>query len=349
MRSKFIISLFVILAGVFSATGLSAQNKTDRAPMVIQEQGSFMAGGSVITSPEGNTFHGDHAYIFYQIPPDARKYPLVFLHGTGQFSKTWESTPDGREGFQNIFLRRKFSTYVMDQPRRGDAGRSTQPVTINPVADEQLWFNRFRVGEWPDFYEGVQFPRDKESLNQYFRQMTPNTGPNDFEVVSNAVAATFDKVGEAILVVHSQGGSNGWLSVRKSKNIKAVVAYEPGGYYTFPEGEEPERRLTPSGSPESISVSLDEFMRFTKIPIIIYYGDYLTEEPTGNPERDEWSFRLKLARQWSEVVNKRGGDVTVIYLPDIGVNGNTHFPFSDLNNIEIADLLSTWLKEKKLD
>jgi hypothetical protein len=29
--------------------------------------------------------------------------------------------------------------------------------------------------------------------------------------------------------------------------------------------------------------------------------------------------------------------------------GNTHFPFSDLNNLEIADLVSRFLAEKKLD
>jgi hypothetical protein len=47
----------------------------------------------------------DHAYVFYQIPVNARKFPLVLWHGFGQFSKTWETTPDGREGFQNILLR----------------------------------------------------------------------------------------------------------------------------------------------------------------------------------------------------------------------------------------------------
>jgi hypothetical protein len=40
-----------------------------------------------------------------------------------------------------------------------------------------------------------------------------------------------------------------------------------------------------------------------------------------------------------------GGDVTVVHLPDIGIKGNTHFPFSDLNNMEIADLRLEWLKE----
>lgn len=76
----------------------------------IVEQGSFAVGGTVLTDSLGRTYHGDHAYVFYQKPVDAQKYPLVFAHGVGQFSKTWETTPDGREGFQNIFC-------VGDSPR----------------------------------------------------------------------------------------------------------------------------------------------------------------------------------------------------------------------------------------
>lgn len=36
------------------------------------------------------------------------------------------------------------------------------------------------------------------------------------------------------------------------------------------------------------------------------------------------------------MVNKHGGDVTVTPLPEIGIQGNTHFPFSDLNNVQTA-------------
>src|SRR4029453_1464067 len=74
-------------------------------------------------TPAGQTLHGDHAYGFYQIPVNARRLPLVFLHGNEQFSKTWETTPDGREGYQNIFLRRRFGGYLIAQPRRGNATR----------------------------------------------------------------------------------------------------------------------------------------------------------------------------------------------------------------------------------
>ncbi len=50
-----------------------------------------------------------------------------------------------------------------------------------------MWFNQFRVGVWPDYFKGVQFSHDKEALNQYFRQMTPNTGPFDVNVISDAM------------------------------------------------------------------------------------------------------------------------------------------------------------------
>ncbi len=59
--------------------------------------------------------------------------------------------PRRREGFHNIFLRRRFPVYLIDQPRRGRAARSTQPVDITATPDEQLWFGIFRLGAWPNF------------------------------------------------------------------------------------------------------------------------------------------------------------------------------------------------------
>ncbi len=56
-----------------------------------------------------------------------------------------------------------------------------------------------------------------------------------------------------------------------------------------------------------------------------------------------------MARLWAATVNKHGGDATVVHLPEIGIFGNTHFPFSDLNNVQVADVLSKWLKQKGLD
>lgn len=61
-----------------------------------------------------------------------------------------------------------------------------------------------------------------------------------------------------------------------------------------------------------------------------------------------WRVRLEMARHWAATVNRHCGDVTVVHLPETGIRGNTHFPFSDLNNLEIADLIYQFLEKKVL-
>ncbi|MGM3173050.1 alpha/beta hydrolase [Dickeya lacustris] len=350
----FLKTLFICLMASAQVVQLA-----NAEPIVIQKQGSFSAGGTIITAPgkfdateplnsAGQTYHGDHASVFYQIPRHPHKYPIIMLHGAGQFSRTWESTPDGREGFQNIFLRRGFSTYLVDQPRRGNAGRSTVENTITPKPDEQMWFNQFRVGIWPDYFKGVQFSHDKAALNQFFRQMTPNTGPFDIKVIADAMSAVVDKSGPAILFTHSQGGGPGWYTAMKNDKVKAIVAFEPGSSFVFPEKELPEPMPSAFDTLKGEPVPQEQFMALTNIPILIIYGDNIPDKPVAMPAQDSWRVRLAMARKWRDVVNKFGGDVTVIHLPEIGITGNTHFPFSDLNNIQIADLVSQFIKEKKL-
>lgn len=348
-----------LLSTVLIVIVMTSCSTTRERLLVIQRQGSFAVGGTVISNSgvfdpynpaaAGQTYHGDHAYVFYQIPEKARKFPLVFWHGAGQFSKTWETTPDGREGFQNIFLRRGFGVYLIDQSRRGDAGRSTVPATLTPTPDEQAWFGTFRLGIWPEYFPGVQFSKDPETLNQYFRQMTPNTGPFDLEVVSDAVSELFDITGPAVLVTHSQSGGPGWKTVIKNPNVRAVISYEPGSNFLFPSEELPAPMTSTAGTLEAVGIPMEEFIKLTRIPIILYYGDFIPSEPNRNPGQDGWRVRFEMAKLWRDAVNRHGGDVTLVHLPEMGIYGNTHFPFSDLNNLEIADLMSAFLSEKGLD
>ena len=230
----------------------------------------------------------------------------------------------------------------------------TQPAPL--VIQEQgsfavggVWFDNFRVGIWPDYFPGVQFSRDPATLNQYFRQITPNTGPFDLDVASNAVAALFGQIGPGILVTHSQGGGVGWFTAIKNSNVRAIVAYEPGSNFPFPHGEVPPPMPSAAGLFEAHGVPIAEFTRLTRIPIAIFYGDYIPEQPTTHRGQDQWRVRLAMARLWAQVINRHGGDARVVYLPDIGVRGNTHFPFSDLNNLEVADEMSKFLASKALD
>jgi pimeloyl-ACP methyl ester carboxylesterase len=356
MKIGILICLITLLIGTFPK--VKAQSKSLR----ISQQGSFAVGGSVLKSQgtfdvknalkqDGQTLHGDHVYVFYQIPSKTKKFPLVFLHGAGQSKKTWESTPDGREGFQNIFLRKKYPVYLVDRPRRAAAGRTTVPTTISNTPDEQFWFTQFRLGNYPHYFDNVQFPRDEQSLEQFYRQMTPNTGPFDGNLISDAISGLFTKIGAGILVTHSQGGGPGWITAIKNSNVKALVAYEPYSSFLFPEEEVPDPILSTGlfGPLKAEAIPLSDFLKLTKIPIVIYYGDNIADIPTNVWNKDHWRSGLEMARKWAETVNKHGGDATVVHLPTIGILGNTHFPFSDLNNREVAKALAKWLKNKGLD
>jgi pimeloyl-ACP methyl ester carboxylesterase len=356
MKIGILICLITLLIGTFPK--VKAQSKSLR----ISQQGSFAVGGSVLKSQgtfdvknalkqDGQTLHGDHVYVFYQIPSKTKKFPLVFLHGAGQSKKTWESTPDGREGFQNIFLRKKYPVYLVDRPRRAAAGRTTVPTTISNTPDEQFWFTQFRLGNYPHYFDNVQFPRDEQSLEQFYRQMTPNTGPFDGNLISDAISGLFTKIGAGILVTHSQGGGPGWITAIKNSNVKALVAYEPYSSFLFPEEEVPDPIPSTGlfGPLKAEAIPLSDFLKLTKIPIVIYYGDNIADIPTNVWNKDHWRSGLEMARKWAETVNKHGGDATVVHLPTIGILGNTHFPFSDLNNREVAKALAKWLKNKGLD
>lgn len=339
----------------------------DDAPLVIARQGSFLIGGSVVTNPgifdpialtpDGQTIHGDHAYAQYQIPVAARRYPLVMWHGGGQFSKTWESTPDNREGYQTIFLRRGFSTYIIDQPHRGRSGRATTNGTVSAVpgpgaTGEQGIFIRFRIGIWPNYFPGVQFPSDSASLDQWWRQQTPDTAATSNDVATNAIAALFSKIGPAVLLTHSASGVLGWITATKSDNVKAVYAYEPITQ-VFPAGQVPDP--VPSGPLGPITgtpIPLADFMKLTKIPIEVIWGDNFptaNQSPSIYPDIEIWQGRIIMAQKFVDLVNSMGGNARLIHLPDIGFFGNTHFAMSDLNNIQIANLLSKFLHENGFD
>ena len=73
-----------------------------------------------------------------------------------------------------LMLRRGWSSYVVDLPGRGRAGRTSATTTVKPVADEMFWFDIWRIGISPNYNEGVQFPKDSASLSQFFREMTPD-------------------------------------------------------------------------------------------------------------------------------------------------------------------------------
>ncbi len=323
--------------------------------LAIAEEGMFSSGGTVTAPVEGeydettnwldgtragNTAHVDHANVLYQIPENETGLPMVFLHGYGQSRMGWMTTPDGREGWSTSFLRKGHSVFLVDQPRRGEAGATTAMTNDNIdtwsaeskeyMPGDQAWYTHFRIGRVaPERYEGSQFPEGEEAQDQFFRQMTPNTGSFDMAVNTAAMNEVMKDVKEktgkkSIYVTHSQGGAVGWNV--DTENIAAIVAIEPGG--------------TPQIGSEQYKKFLD-----AKIPMVIYFGDYIDNGPEDIQSTGFWKGVRDGAVAFAEQYNADGGNCTVINLPDIGITGNSHFMFQEMNSEEIASHIENWIKE----
>ncbi len=250
---KILLAVLIVLSVLASACCTSADTADNTGVadvstgvLRIAEQGMFSAGGTVTDplpgeydektnwmdeSRSGNTMHIDHANVFYQIPENAAGKPIVFLHGAGQSRMCWMTTPDGREGWSDIFQKKGHGVFLVDQPRRGEAGQ-TAIGPVDTLPGDQAWYTHFRIGRIaPERYDNSQFPEGNYAQDQFFRQMTPNTAEFDQKVMADAMNAVLDEVfkrtGEKpILITHSQGGLVGW-GVSPEK-VCAIVTIEPG-------------------------------------------------------------------------------------------------------------------------
>lgn len=357
----------IVLVAILAISSASSYAQKKENPIVLRTMGSLFFGGSVTKTESGETFHGDHGYAQYYIPQKSRSYPIVMWHGIGQSGKTYESTPDGREGYMSILPRRNWSVYIIDQPRRGRAGYTMSKIdpknTIPTILMESAAWDAFRNGIWkrpaaPYFFTKTQFPKSAYAVDQFFRQQAPDTGeePRTDEYrafMGKTMAKLLEETGPAILITHSNSGQYGWATAMETpEKIKAVVAYEPGRV-VFPDNEIPEKILTSVDFVnEALApqlVPMDEFNKLTKMPILIIYGDNISTELTDVFNSEVWRVASKRAKQFVDAVNRHGGDAKLILLNELGIYGNTHAPFADLNNVQIADLLETFLKEKGLD
>jgi len=331
--------------------------------IIIESQGNRTFGG-VTLSDNGQDFACDHGYVDWQIPPNARHFPILFVHASSK--RTWETTFDSnREGFLPIFLRRGYSVFTTDLPRTGQAGQGCQPSYYDP---SEQWSNQetitnWRFGRWfqgelaPTFYPDVQFPQDDpDALNELFRVQTPEyDGLEAEEVETNALAILVNEIGPSIMLTHSSTGIRGWVTATKTDAIAAIVSYEPGAFI-FPESNYPDPILMSDGSYASPGrmISDDAFIKLIKFPIQIIWGDYIPSEPniefTGALQTlDNRRANVLRAQLMTDLINHYGGNAENIILPNIGIYGNTHWPMTDLNNLKIADLLEQFLTANGLN
>ena len=109
---KLFAALLLAITMAWSGSVLAAENSKAK-PLIIQEQGSFAVGGTVVTepgtfaaekkTPEGQTLHGDHAYVFYQIPVNVINCRLCSCMEPGSFQRHGKQLRTVGKGFKIYF------------------------------------------------------------------------------------------------------------------------------------------------------------------------------------------------------------------------------------------------------
>jgi hypothetical protein len=339
---KLFATLFIIAA---IAGSISAEEKRrDEAPkpLVLASQGSFFVGGEskTVTSPGRGpgapAVTGEvtinQMYVQYQIPPaGSRHVPVVMVHGCCLSSKTWETTPDGRMGWNEYFVRKNRSVYLADQVSRARSGfdatgitavkAGTLPASELPAilsATHQTAWAIFRFG--PSFnkpFPDEQFPVD--AIDELYKQMIPDlnaTLPNPNPTWKGMAALAVQLKG-AVLIGHSESGF-------------------------FPEQA---ALIDPSGIKANISIEMPcpaltaaQVSSIAKIPTLVIFGDHLADVPGGI-----WGPAFDSCQKFVEQMKAAGGDAEMMHLPGLGIKGNSHMLMQDRNNLQIADLMLAWL------
>lgn len=334
-----------------ASIGAHAQALTDvqppKTPLVLEAQGSFFVGGQKVEQTQGelgNLGPGGHItvnqmYVRFMVPQGgAGNLPVVMVHGATLTGKSWETTPDGRMGWDEYFVRKGHPVYVPDQVGRGRSGFN-QAVFNNvragstPPAGQPLWLRFSDEGVWPNFRFGAkpgepfadsQFP--VAAVDELAKQGVPDVSFGGVPSPNPTLAALADLGGQlkgAVLMGHSQSGSFPLeAALINPAAARALVLVEPGSCPA---------RYTP-----------EQVATLAKVPLLVVFGDH-RETPTGLPTLPTWQARYEACQALIARLKSAGGQAEMLAPPDRGIRGNSHMIMQDRNNLQIADLILQWI------
>lgn len=345
---KYAILFIVAVIGGFIGYYLHKLNTDD---LILKKRGSFYIGGEKVAQDfvELGSFRADDTvtinqmYVEYMISKNSSHTPLILVHGAGLSGSCYDTTPDGRMGWFEYFVRKSYPTYVVDQVGRGrsgfnqaifnnvGAGRediSKQPKILRMADLHSCWIN-FRIGpKAGEAFKGTQFPIEATEEFSRFSIADLSASLDSPNPNYKSLADLAQKLGGAVLIGHSQSGHYPLESALLNTNdIKAMILLEPGTC------------VPQNWTDEQLSI-------FSKIPLLVVYGDHLEGSTEG--AAISWQERFDTCNELIKKINAKGGNAKMLYLPEKGLHGNTHMFMLDKNNLDIADLILDWLKENNL-
>jgi pimeloyl-ACP methyl ester carboxylesterase len=343
----------VTVAGVLATPiGVDAQAlkdlQTPDTPLVLKAQGSFFVGGEKADETQvelGGLGPGGHItvnqmYVRYMVPQGGdSNVPVVMVHGATLTGKSWETTPDGRIGWDEYFVRKGHPVYVPDQVGRGRSGFN-QALFNNvragstPPGNQAVWLRFSDEGVWSNFRfgstAGQPFPDSQfpvAAVDELSKQGVPDVSFGGIPTPNPTLKALSDLAGElhgAVVMGHSQSGSFPLeAALINPGNTKGLVLVEPG--------------RCPQYTAEQVA-------SLATVPMLVVFGDH-RDTPTGLPTLPTWQARFEACQALIARVKTAGGDAQMLSPAETGVRGNSHMIMQDKNHLQIADLILTWIDE----
>jgi pimeloyl-ACP methyl ester carboxylesterase len=340
----------IVWIAAISALLLAAAGVTMADSLLLKEQGSFFVGGRTIFTDAltGSTtgFLGsgintgnitvDQMYVQYQIPEGADSHvPVVMVHGCCLSSKSYETTPDGRMGWNEYFVRKHRAVYLPDQVSRARSGFDStiyneiklgkRPPSDMPeirTATHEIAWLGFRFGP----SAGKAFPDEQfpvEAFEEFGKQVIPDLN-GELPAVNPTwtnLSGLAIKLKGAVLIGHSESGFfPEQTALINPADIKAMITIETA---------------CPALNPQQIA-------NLAKIPTLVVFGDHLGDVPSSPIK---WQERFDTCQQFVQQVKAAGGDATMMHLPKYGQFGNSHMLMQDKNSNQVADLILKWIDE----
>src|SRR5258706_3472896 len=230
----------VLLSVAFLACGVAGARAADDPPVAIAGDGFVYVGGKSVTL-DGRPYMAGQMYVEFRIPAkQTHPFPIVMVHGGTMSGTNFTGTPDGREGWAQFFVRRGYAVYVVDQPGRGRSAHVAGVYGPTEQVDRQNSQRRYIAQEkyklWPQAHLHTQWPGSGEPEDPVVQQLVASQLPaiKDFReqqlLNRDALVALVEKIGPAVLLVHSQAGAFGWpVADARPGLVRAILAIEPNG------------------------------------------------------------------------------------------------------------------------
>ncbi len=364
-------TLLATLALAGCATAPGPQGETPRTASV---RDVFYVGGRYVGEP-GKELMAGQMFVERLSPAKVtRPLPLVLVHGAAQTSSNWLTTPDGRKGWAEHFLEQGYVVYLVDQPARG---RSAWHPDVNgrlrmftAAQLERLFTASAQLGDWPQARLHTQWPgtgrRGDPVFDAFYASQVQSLASDSEtqELAKAAGAALLDRIGPAVVVTHSQAGLLGWvIAEARPALVKAIVAIEPSGppfhnaapgspkarawgitdipvRYEPPVSDPAEIQIQKQAAPDAeglIACTLQKeparkLVQMAKIPVLV-----ATAESSYHAPYDHCT---------AAYLRQAGVPAEFVRLEQQGIRGNGHMVMMEKNNLQVAEFLERWIRQR---